>query len=231
MLRDVLTGLGYISANLGSQYEPGFNPSSFTALGGFTGIRAAVSHARGREDLTGLKVAIQGLGATGADLAGHLHKAGAELIVTDVRDDVVKEVVERYNAIAVSPNAIHAQDVDVFAPCAMGAIINDETLPEIRAKIICGLANNQLAEPRHGAALQRQGIAYVPDYVVNAGGMMGASTVIFDTPSREASLKRIHSLYDTICSILSQADESGRPPSKVADEIAEQRMINARAEL
>jgi leucine dehydrogenase len=214
-----------------SQYEPGFNPSSFTALGGFTGIRAAVSHARGREDLTGLKVAIQGLGATGADLAGHLHKAGAELIVTDVRDDVVKEVVERYNAIAVSPNAIHAQDVDVFAPCAMGAIINDETLPEIKARIICGLANNQLAEPRHGAALQRQGIAYVPDYVVNAGGMMGASTVIFDTPSREASLKRIHSLYDTICSILSQADESGRPPSKVADEIAEQRMINARAGL
>jgi len=211
-----------------SQYEPGFNPSSFTALGGFTGIKAAAAHVWGREDLTGLKVAIQGLGATGADLAGQLHAAGAELVVADVRDEVVKDIVEKYGAIAVSPQAIHAQEVDVFAPCAMGAIINDVTLPQLKAKVVCGLANNQLAEPRHGVALQQRGIAYVPDYVVNAGGMMGASTVIFDTPSHEASIKRIHGLFDTIRSILSQADESGRPSSDVADEIAERRMAEAK---
>ena len=168
-----------------SQYEPGFNPSAFTALGGFTGIRAAASHVWGRESLEGLRVAVQGLGATGADLAGQLHEAGAALIVADVKDSLVEDICARYDAAAVAPEAIHAQEVDVFAPCAMGAVINDESLPDIKAKVVCGLANNQLAEPRHGEELQRNGIAYVPDYVVNAGGMMGASTVIFGTPSRQ----------------------------------------------
>ena len=112
----------------------------------------------------------------------------------------------------------------------MGAIINDSSLPEIKAKVICGLANNQLAEPRHGQALQQKGIAYVPDYVVNAGGMMGASTVIFDTPSREASIKRIHGLYDTIRAILKQADDTGRPASEVADEMAVRRMSDAKTQ-
>jgi leucine dehydrogenase len=207
-----------------SQYEAGFNPSSFTSLGGFTGIRAAAKHVWDRDELTGLRVAIQGLGATGAELVEYLHEAGAEMVVADVREDVVKHLVERFGVSAISPDAIHAQDVDVFAPCAMGAIINDQTLPEIKARVICGLANNQLAEPRHGEALQRRGIAYVPDYVVNAGGMMGASTVIFDTPSREASVKRIHGLYETIQSILEQADATGKPPSTVADEIAQDKI-------
>ena len=210
-----------------SQYEPGFNPSSFTALGGFTGIRAAAAHVWGREELSGLRVAIQGLGATGADLAHQLHEAGAELVVTDIQETALRNVVERYGATAVSPDEIHAQDVDVFAPCAMGAIINDKTLPKIKAKVICGLANNQLAEPRHGDALQQQGIIYVPDYVVNAGGMMGASTVIFEQPSREASIQRIHGLFTTIRSILEQADTTNQPPSLVADKMAIAKMMAA----
>lgn len=201
-------------------FEEGFNPSSFTALGGFTGIRAAAKHVWDRDDLNGLRVAIQGLGATGSDLARQLHDAGAELVVADVRDEAVREAVARYGAKAVDPGVIHAQDVDIFAPCAMGAVINDKTLPEIRAKAICGLANNQLAEPRHGAALQARGITYVPDYVVNAGGMMGASTVIFGTLSHADSIKRIQGLYDTILPILETARETGRPSSDVADEMA-----------
>ena len=107
-----------------------------------------------------------------------LYTAGAEITVADVRDDAVARVVQDFDATAVDPNDIHSVDVDVFAPCALGAGLNDETIPRIQAKAICGLANNQLAEDRHGAALRDAGIAYVPDYVVNAGGMMGASQVI-----------------------------------------------------
>jgi len=210
-----------------SQYEEGFNPSSFTALGGFVGIKAAISHVWQRDNFHGLRVAIQGLGATGADIARQLHEAGASLVVADINDEAVNEVVSRYNATAVAPEVIHAQDVDIFAPCAMGAILNNATIPEIKAKIICGLANNQLAEARHGVTLQEKGIIYVPDYVVNAGGMMGASTVIFDKPSREKSISRIYGLFDTIKTILKQSDDTGNPSSDVADEIAKSRIAKA----
>lgn len=203
-----------------SQYEPGFNPSLFTALGGFTGIRSVAKHVWGRNDVKGLRVAVQGVGQTGGDICRQLHEAGATLIVADVDDDAVKAIVERFDAEAVHPEEIHAQDVDIFAPCAMGATINDTTLPEIKARAICGVANNQLAESRHGKALKERGIAYVPDYVVNAGGMMGASTVIFSTPSLEASNKSILGLYNTILSILEEASRSNLPTSQVADQMA-----------
>jgi leucine dehydrogenase len=211
-----------------SQYPDGFNPSLFTALGGFVGVQAVAAHIWNRADLKGLRVAIQGLGATGRDLARQLHDAGAKLVVADVKDEAVRDVVASFAAEAVAPEAIHAQDVDVFAPCALGGVLNDMTVPEIRARAVCGLANNQLAEPRHGEALRERGITYVPDYVVNAGGMMGASTVIFGTPSREASRQRILGLRDTILSVLREADAKGRPSSDVADEIARARIAGAR---
>ena len=207
-----------------SQYEEGFNPSAFTALGGFVGIRAASEAVLGRTDVVGLRVAVQGLGATGYALCKHLHDAGARLTVTDIRDDTVKQVVSEFGAAAVEPDRIHADDVDVFAPCAMGAGLNDQSIPEIKARIICGLANNQLAEDRHGEMLAKAGIAYVPDYVVNAGGMMGASTVIFSEPSREASVRRIEGLHDTITTILERAQSEGRPSSEIADQMALERI-------
>ena len=211
-----------------SQYEPGFNPSMFTALGGFTGIRSVVKHVWGRDDVNGLRVAVQGVGQTGGDICRRLHDAGATLTVADVDDDAVKTIVERYGARAVHPDEIHAQDVDILAPCAMGATINDKTLPEIKARAICGVANNQLAEPRHGKALQEHGIAYVPDYVVNAGGMMGASTVIFSAPSREASNNSILGLFDTILTILEEAAHKNLPSSQVADQMALSRISAAK---
>jgi len=212
-----------------SQYEPGFNPSLFTALGGYTGIRSVAKHVWNRDDVKGLRVAVQGVGQTGADICRQLHEAGASLIVSDVNETAVRAIVERYGAQAVSPTQIHAQDVDVFAPCAMGAVINDNTLPEIKARAICGVANNQLAEPRHGEALQQRGIAYVPDYVVNAGGMMGASTVIFSTPSREQSEKSILGLYHTILSILEEAAADKVPSSQVADQRAISRIDSTKS--
>ena len=210
-----------------SQYEPGFNPSLFTALGGFTGIRSAVKHVWGREDIKGLRVAVQGLGQTGSDICRQLHEAGVKLLVADTNHSAVQSIVERYGAIPVSPDEIHAQEVDIFAPCALGATINDKTVPEIKARVICGVANNQLAEPRHGKALQERDITYVPDYVVNAGGMMGASTVIFSKPSQETARKRILGLYETILSILEQASASKLPPSQIADQIALNRINSA----
>ena len=203
-----------------SQYEPGFNPSSFTALGGFIGIKAALGCMKDGPQLKGLRVAVQGLGATGYGLSRHLHEAGALLTVADVKHALVEKAVAEFDAIVATPEQIHATDVDVLAPCAMGATLNDNTIPEIRAKIICGLANNQLAEARHGAALLKQGITYVPDYVVNAGGMMGASMVIFTEPSREASLKRIEGLCESIQEIITRSLNENRPTSEIANELA-----------
>ena len=210
-----------------SQYEEGFNPSSFTAYGGFIGIKAAVRTALGRDDLRGIRVAIQGLGATGYALGKHLHDAGAVLTVTDIRQDIVDKAVAEFGADAASPEAIHAADVDVFAPCALGAGLHDETIPQIKAGVICGLANNQLAEAHHGKMLADKGIAYVPDYVVNAGGMIGASTAIFAELSRERSLKQIEGLDETITTILERAKNEGLPSADIADQIAEER-INAK---
>jgi leucine dehydrogenase len=211
-----------------SQYEVGFNPSLFTALGGFTGMRSVAKHVWGRDDVNGLRVAVQGVGQTGGDICRQLHEAGAKLVIADTNEAAVRSIVERFDAKAVHPDEIHAQDVDILAPCAMGASINDQTLPEIKARAICGVANNQLAEPRHGYAIRKRGVAYVPDYVVNAGGMMGASTVIFSTPSREASNRNILGLYDTILSILEEADRSNLPSSQIADQMALARINAAR---
>lgn len=207
-----------------SQYEPGFNPSEFTALGGFMGIKAVAEASLDRKDLKGLRVAVQGLGATGYALSGHLRNAGAELVVADVRTDAVDRVVNAFGATPADPNHVHSADVDVFAPCALGAGLNDQPIPEIKAKAICGLANNQLAEERHGEALRQAGIAYVPDYVVNAGGMMDASTVIFTEPSRDASIRQIEGLKDTIKEILIGAEAEGLPSSEIADAMATERI-------
>jgi leucine dehydrogenase len=211
-----------------SQYPDGFDPSLFTALGGFIGIKAVVEHIWKRSDLAGIRVAIQGLGATGRDLARQLHEVGAEMVVADVKDDAVRYVVENYGARAVDPSHIHAQDVDVFAPCAMGAVINDTTLPEIRAKAVCGLANNQLAEPRHGEALRARGIVYVPDYVVNGGGIGAAGQTVYSKPTLQAQKQSVLRLHDTILAILVKAATENRPGSDVADDMARARIAAGR---
>ena len=157
------------------------------------------------------------------------------LVVADVQQDRVMDIVTRFGAEAVAPEQIHAQDVDVFAPCAMGAILNDSSIPEIKAKVICGLANNQLAHKRHGQMLAQRGIAYVPDYVVNAGGMIGASTVIHSVsdhvrPDRAQAEQKILGLYDSITSILVQAnDTKGASTSDIADGMARRIISDARS--
>ena len=210
-----------------SEYPGDFRPSDYTALGGYAGMRAVANHVFGSDELRGFRVAVQGLGSAGRGLCRLLHDDGVQLVVADIAADAVAFAVDAYGATAVDPAVIHAQDVEIFAPCAMGAVINDATLPQFRARAICGLANNQLAEHRHGLALHDRGVTYVPDFIVNAGGMIGASRVIFATPDHEASLHDVEGLYDTILQILREADSSGRTPIEVADDLARRRIAEA----
>src|SRR5699024_9635809 len=149
------------------------DPSPATAYGVFVGLRAAVAHAFGKDDLTGVRVAIQGLGNVGFRLAGLLHDAGALLWVSDLDENRVRRAMWDFGAVAVDNNAVFDQDVDVVAPCALGAGLNDDSCARIKARVVAGAANNQLAdEARHGEMLRRRGVLYAPDYVLNAGGVI-----------------------------------------------------------
>lgn len=236
---DILAeGSDYIFASR-SQFDAagfpaGVSASTFTALGAFTSLRAGVAHVwRDRADaadLTGLRVAVQGLGGTGRELCRLLDAAGAELVVADIDEAAVAQVVDTYGATAVAPDAIHAADVDVFSPCALGAVVNAETIEDIRARLISGIANNQIAAPEHehGRRLRERGIAYVPDFVANAGGMMAASTSIFSQLSMEQAETTVLTLFDTVTRILEEADRDGVTSAEVAERLAEERIAGER---
>lgn len=198
------------------------DPSPATAYGTFFGIRAAVKRKLGRDSLDGLRVAIQGVGNVGFDLARQLKDAGAQLWVADIHEENLVRAREELGARALAPEAIYAADVDVFAPCAMGAILNDETIPQLRASIVAGAANNQLAEVRHGSELMRRGILYAPDYVINAGGIIDIyhERIGFDRP---ALLRHLEGIHDTLLEIFERADKEARPTGEVADALAEER--------
>ncbi|AVZ78553.1 amino acid dehydrogenase [Zoogloeaceae bacteirum Par-f-2] len=198
------------------------DPSPATAWGTFVGIKAAVKERLGRDSLEGLKVAIQGVGNVGHHLAGHLKEAGAQLWITDIQRDALLRTAKAYDATVVAPEAIFGLDVDVLAPCAMGAIINDTTIPQLKARIVAGAANNQLAEPRHGAELMRRGILYAPDYVINAGGIIDVyyERTGYDAAKASAHVARI---YDNLMEIFARARSEERPTNEVADLIAEER--------
>ena len=145
-----------------------------TAYGVFLGLKHGVRHALGA-DLEGLTVAVQGLGGVGRRLCGHLAKAGAKLVVADTNRAAVDAVVAEHGARAVSPEEVLSQEVDVLAPCALGAILDDGSIPKLACKLIAGAANNQLAEERHASAIASRGILFLPDFILNAGGVIGAS--------------------------------------------------------
>ncbi|MCL2914708.1 amino acid dehydrogenase [Shewanella corallii] len=200
------------------------DPSPFTALGTFLGIKAAVKHQRGLDTVKGLKISVQGIGHVGYYLCKHLHEEGAELIVTDINQEALETVKNDFGAIVVAPQDIYTQDVDIYAPCALGASINDHTLPLLKASIVAGCANNQLAERRHGEALKEMGILYAPDYVINAGGIINVS---FENEyDAAASTAKVEKIYDTLSTIFKQADEQNRTTGDVADEMA-RAIINA----
>ncbi|WP_443191617.1 Glu/Leu/Phe/Val dehydrogenase dimerization domain-containing protein [Pseudomonas indica] len=199
------------------------DPSPSTAYGVFIGLKAAVKHRLGRDDLRGLKVAVQGVGQVGFDLARQLKEAGAELWVCDVFEGNLRRASEQLGATVVGPNDIYGLDVDVFAPCALGGIINPQTLEALRAPVIAGAANNQLADAELAEELRRRGCLYAPDYAINAGGIID---VCYErTGGTPAQLKaHIEGIGDTLRQIFERADAEGATTSAVADRLAHERL-------
>ncbi len=209
----------------------GGDPSPMTAWGVFHAMKAAVERRYGSPHLEGLKVTIQGMGAVGYALARLLHKDGAELTVTDVRADVLTHAQGAMPGIAVvRPEEIFSVHANVFAPCALGAQINDDTLKQLKVDIICGAANNQLARSEHGRILADRKILYAPDYVVNAGGVIAVAYEYFHrnklTPfgrpvTREAMVQHVEGIGDTLKRVLNISESRGVTTAEAADELAE----------
>ncbi|WP_370305209.1 Glu/Leu/Phe/Val dehydrogenase dimerization domain-containing protein [Sinimarinibacterium flocculans] len=198
------------------------DPSPATAKGVFIGIRAAVRHVWQREDLRGLRVAVQGAGNVGYRLCRHLHEAGAQLWVTDLHAPAVERCVKDFGAVAVGMDQIATLDVDVFAPCALGAVLDDASIPAIKAKIVAGAANNQLARPQHDRALMERGIVYAPDYCINAGGIID---IFYEGPDYDAARVDAHleRIGATLTEIFARAAAERRPTGEIADRMAEER--------
>ena len=198
------------------------DPSPATARGVFIGLKATVKARFGRDDLKGLKVAVQGLGNVGYRLCAYLHQAGARLWVTDIHAPAVERCVNEFGAHAVSMEQIFALDADVFAPCALGAVINDLTIPQLKVKAVAGAANNQLARPDHGMALLERGILYAPDYCINAGGIID---IYYEGPGYDENIVNAHleRIGTTLSVIYERARAEHRPTHEIADRMAEQR--------
>ncbi|MDP1604155.1 MAG: amino acid dehydrogenase [Legionella sp.] len=199
------------------------DPSPSTAKGTFRGIQAAVEFKLGKNSLRGLHVAIQGLGHVGYLLARHLHNAGAKLTVADVNNVHVTNAVKEFGATAVSTDVIHKVACDVFAPCALGAIINDITIPQLQTSIIAGAANNQLAHRYHGEILHEKGILYAADYIINAGGLIFAASKYLNTQENDIN-QQIEGIGTTLSEIFIRSQRENLPASEIADTLAQEKL-------
>jgi leucine dehydrogenase len=202
------------------------DPSPFTALGVRRGIEACVKFKLGKSDLKDIHVAVQGVGHVGYHLCKELHAQGAKLTVADV-DKLKSERAQReFGASVTTIDQVAAVDCDVFAPCALGAGINDTTIPQLKAKIVAGAANNQLAEPRHGDDLHARGIVYAPDYAINAGGLVNVAQEVKGYDAQKAR-ERTMEIYNTIWEICDRSKKLGAPTYKVADIMVEEKLAAA----
>ncbi len=205
------------------------DPSPWTALGVFRGQKACLEEVFGNGDFAGRTVAIQGLGHVGVFLAEHLHAAGARLVVCDVAPERVKEAATRFGAQVTSPDAIYDVPCDVFAPCALGAILHDETLKRLRTKIIAGAANNVLLREEHGDRLREMGILYAPDYVINGGGIINVSIEIEPGGYDEArSRRKVENIYEALKTVFRMSRERNISTNRASNLLAEERLAKGR---
>lgn len=209
---------------LGISAEVG-DPSPFTAHGVVCGIQACAKEVYGSSNLSGLKVAIQGVGNVGYHLARELHEARAELIVTDIKEDLTKRIASELGAKVVSPEEIYSVDCDIFSPCALGAIINEETTPKLKCKIVAGSANNQLKDNACGDELHKRGILYAPDYAINAGGLISAY-IDWKQRTTEGIMNKVEEIGDRIDEIISTSKKTGEPTHTIAHKLADERIMN-----
>jgi leucine dehydrogenase len=203
------------------------DPSPKTARGVFRAIQAAAKYLWGSDELAGKTVAIQGCGNVGYHLAGELARVEARLLVADLDSAKVDRAVRDFEARPIEPDRILPSDADILAPCALGGIVNDQTVPEFRAGVIAGGANNQLLEPRHGDVLERRGILYAPDYAANAGGVINGCCREMLGWNQERTNAKIDAIYDTLLTIFTIARREGIPTYKAADRLAEARLLQA----
>lgn len=212
-----------ISRSLGGSGDP----SPVTALGVFQGLRATVEEHLGRTELSGLKVAVQGVGHVGFHLVGHLVASGCEVTICDVDLNSVKQALDAYKGVeAVEPDAIYDADVDIFAPCAMGGSLNENTIPRLRCSVVAGAANNQLQhEKEDSARLTERGIFYAPDFVVNAGGLINVSAELGGY-NQERALKQAEGIYEICRGIFQRAKTENVTVHEAANTLAMDR-INA----
>ncbi|MEC4115530.1 Glu/Leu/Phe/Val dehydrogenase dimerization domain-containing protein [Myroides phaeus] len=200
------------------------NPSPVTAYGVFMGLKAATQFQFGSDDLNGKKILVQGIGNVGETLVKHLVEHGALVQITDINQDRVTQIAEKYNVQKFTGDDIYSADVDIYSPCALGATINDDTIEKIKAKVIAGAANNQLAvEAKHGKRLQERGIVYAPDFLINAGGIINVFGEIVKYDLNEA-LRRTENIYNTTLEVLNYAKQHGLTSQQAAMKKAEERL-------
>lgn len=199
------------------------DPSPITSLGIYKGMKAAAKAAFGSDDLSGKTVAVQGVGQVAYNLCKYLHKDNAHLVVTDINSEAVDQAVQDFGADAVKPDDIYDVDCDIFAPCALGGVINDDTISRLKAKVIAGSANNQLLEDRHGDMIHEKGIIYAPDYVINSGGVIN---VVEEMKGyNEASvLNKVGTIYTALEQVFNISKEKDIPTSLAANDMAESRI-------
>ncbi len=206
------------------------NPSPVTGFGVFMGLKAAHNFAFGSDNLEGKKIMVQGIGHVGETLVSYLTKEGANVLIADINEERLQEVATKYGATIYRGNDLYAEEVDIYAPCALGATINDETVAKIKAKVIAGAANNQLAnETVHGQILKDRGIVYAPDFLINAGGIINVYGEIVGYGKEEA-LKRTENIYNTTLQTLNFAKENDITTHQAAFQVAQQRIDAKKAE-
>ena len=219
----------YVSGLSKKEGHAGGDPSPKTSYGIFKGIEAAVKFQLGNDSVAGLTVAVQGAGHVGYYLCKYLSEAGAKIRVADIDDSRVKRVANEFGAAGVALDEILTQEADVVAPCALGAILNERSIPELRTKIVAGGANNQLETQADGQRLTDAGILFAPDYVINGGGIINVASEYYDDMDEDEVMQRVVAIGPRLAEIFAAARDSGKPTNIVADEQARKIIADAKA--
>ncbi len=200
------------------------DPSPVTAYGVYVGMKACAKYTYGSDSLNGKKVVVQGVGHVGEYLVNHLTKEGAKVTITDINEDRLKEVSEKYNAEVVLGDEVYDLDMDIYAPCALGATLNSNTLPRLKCAIVAGAANNQLEdEDVHGAMLKEKGLVYAPDFLINAGGLISVNSEVYNL-NTERSMEMTEKIYDSVWNILQFSEKNNVQTGQAAIELAQSRI-------
>ena len=228
-MRAVARTTQYVSGIPQDTGYQGGDPSPRTARGVYEGMRAAARVALDRDDLRGLTVAVQGAGNVGYHLCRYLHEAGANLVVADIHAQNTSRTVREFGATACAPDEILTTQADVLAPCALGGVLNRDTIKSLRVKVVAGAANNQLATAADGERLHKRSIVYAPDYVINAGGIISVAAERDQTVDGDEVMARIMRTYDRTLELLQRARDLNYPPHEVAEELAREIIGKAQA--